>query len=222
MHNTRPSRPAGRWSTSPRSSPGWRACAGGSAPRWTASIPASSPAARWISCRCPPTGRQPGRRHRCEQAPHPRRPGRRARPGPVSRRVHRGRYGRQGPRHDRADPAGYTTRQAAYDLRKLRGKQLISKPGQDPPLLVCPARRPDHIGAAHPPGPRHRADPRRRPRSRRGRPRPDQADPHRPGLRDPPDRHGNPVPPPGHPARPSRGIALRETQTFGDHGTSSG
>ena len=25
---------------------------------------------------------------------------------------------------------GYTTRQAAYDLRKLRGKQLISKPGR--------------------------------------------------------------------------------------------
>ena len=32
----------------------------------------------------------------------------------------------------RATPGheGYTTRQAAYDLRKLRGKQLISKPGR--------------------------------------------------------------------------------------------
>ena len=37
----------------PRSSPGSPACASGSAPRWTASIPASSPTARWISCRCP-------------------------------------------------------------------------------------------------------------------------------------------------------------------------
>ena len=27
--------------------------ASGSAPRWTASISASSPTARWISCRCP-------------------------------------------------------------------------------------------------------------------------------------------------------------------------
>jgi hypothetical protein len=25
---------------------------------------------------------------------------------------------------------GYTTRQAAYDLRKLRGKQLVDKPGR--------------------------------------------------------------------------------------------
>ena len=27
---------------------------------------------------------------------------------------------------------GYTTRQDAYDLRKLRGKQLVDKPGLDP------------------------------------------------------------------------------------------
>ncbi len=28
------------------------------------------------------------------------------------------------------DHATYNTRQAAYELRKLRGKQLISKPGR--------------------------------------------------------------------------------------------
>ena len=33
----------------------------------------------------------------------------------------------QGVRDDRAD-AGYTIRQAAYDLRKLRGKNLVIKP----------------------------------------------------------------------------------------------
>jgi hypothetical protein len=37
-------------------------------------------------------------------------------------------------RHD-----GYTTRQAAYDLRKLRGKKLISKPGRSRRYQVAPA-----------------------------------------------------------------------------------
>ena len=32
------------------------------------------------------------------------------------------------------DHCGYTVRQAGYDLRKLRGKQLVDKPGTDPPL----------------------------------------------------------------------------------------
>ena len=32
------------------------------------------------------------------------------------------------------DHTGYSVRQAAYDLRKLRGKQLVDKPGTDPPL----------------------------------------------------------------------------------------
>ena len=52
-HNTRQLAAAWPWSASPRSSPGWPACASGSAPRWTALISASSPTARWISCRCP-------------------------------------------------------------------------------------------------------------------------------------------------------------------------
>jgi Sulfate permease family len=70
----------------------------------------------------------PDRRDRPEQAAHPGRPGRRARPGPGTGRVHRRparRPVRQITGHD-----GYTIRQAAYDLRKLRGKQLVAKPGR--------------------------------------------------------------------------------------------
>ena len=105
--------------------------------------------------------------------------------------------------------ATYNTRQAAYDLRKLRGKQLAGKPARTRRhYLPGPAARTisalltlrDHviapILAGHPDPP--------------ARPRPHQADPHRPGLRTPPNRHGHPVQPPGHPARPSRGIALRK------------
>jgi hypothetical protein len=35
--------------------------------------------------------------------------------------------------------AGYTTRQAAYDLRKLRGKHLLDKPGRGRRYQVPPA-----------------------------------------------------------------------------------
>src|SRR5260370_1202248 len=80
-----------------------------------------------------------------------------------------------------------------------------------PPLLSARFGRPDHIGAAHPPGPGHCPDPGRR-QDPPARPCPDQADPPRPGLRTSPNRHGHPVPPPGHPATPSRGIALRQTK----------
>jgi hypothetical protein len=103
--------------------------------------------------------------------------------------------------------ATYNTRQAAYDLRKLRAKQLVAKPARTRRYYLPGPARPDHLGAAHPPGPRHRPDPGRR-QDPPARPRPGQADPHRPGLRTSPDRHGHPVQPPGHPARPSRGIAL--------------
>ncbi|MGW3663424.1 hypothetical protein [Streptomyces sp. NPDC005141] len=34
---------------------------------------------------------------------------------------------------------GYTTRQTAYDLRKLRGKNLVDKPGRTRHHLVPPA-----------------------------------------------------------------------------------
>ena len=39
------------------------------------------------------------------------------------------------------DHATHNTRQAAYDLRKLRGKQLISKPGRTRYYLPGPAAR---------------------------------------------------------------------------------
>ncbi len=37
--------------------------------------------------------------------------------------------------------AGYTVRQAGYDLRKLRGKQLVDKPGRTRRYHVAPAAR---------------------------------------------------------------------------------
>ena len=45
--------------------------------------------------------------------------------------------------HDHA----YTTRNAAYDLRKLRGKHLADKPARHPPVLISPVRRPTIISA---------------------------------------------------------------------------
>lgn len=44
--------------------------------------------------------------------------------------LHCGRVRREGPRHDRPSAAAYSIRQAAYDLRKLRGKQLVDKPAR--------------------------------------------------------------------------------------------
>ena len=81
--------------------------------------------------------RHPHRRHRPEQAADAGRAGRAARPGPRARRVHR----------RRASPPGcpamtgqdsYTIRQAAYDLRKLRGKNLVVKPGRTRRYQVPP------------------------------------------------------------------------------------
>ena len=86
------------------------------------------------------------------------------------------------PGHD-----GYTIRNAAYDLRKLRGKHLADKPGRTRRYLISPGCRPHHQRPAHPPGPGHRAA-----AGRRRRP----ADPpHSPPL----DRHRPALPgaPPG-------------------------
>jgi len=38
--------------------------------------------------------------------------------------------------------ADYTTRQGAYDLRKLRGKQLVAKPPAGPGVTRCPKQPP--------------------------------------------------------------------------------
>ena len=99
---------------------------------------------------------------------------------------------------------GYTIRQAAYDLRKLRGKQLIDKPGRTRRYHVPPhAARTiaalltlrDHVIAPILAGVR---SPRigRKPR----------LDPRRPRLRDPPHRHAGPVPARRHRDAASRRI----------------
>jgi hypothetical protein len=54
----------------------------------------------------------------------------------------------------------YSIRQAAYDLRKLRGKQLVDKP-EHAPLPSSGAGRAHHRCTAHPARPSHRPDPRR-------------------------------------------------------------
>ena len=48
------------------------------------------------------------------------------------------------------DPRHYTIRNAAYDLRKLRGKHLADKPAQHPPVPhLTRSGRPDHQRPAH-------------------------------------------------------------------------
>ena len=93
--------------------------------------------------------------------------------------------------------AGYTIRQAAYDLRKLRGKGLAVKPGKTRRYHIPPraARTiaalltirdqvigPILVGVRSP---------------RLGR-KPRRLDPCGPRLRDPPHRHADPLPRPGH------------------------
>ena len=88
---------------------------------------------------------------------------------------------------------GYTIRQAAYDLRKLRGKHLVDKPGRTRRYHVPPdAARTiaalltlrDHVIAPILAGVRS---------PRMGR-KPTHLDRRRPRLRDPPHRHANPLP----------------------------
>ena len=59
------------------------------------------------------------------------------------------------------DHCGYTVRQASYDLRKLRGKQLVDKPGRTRRYHVGAPGRTHHRRPAHPPRPGHRPDRRR-------------------------------------------------------------
>jgi hypothetical protein len=58
---------------------------------------------------------------------------------------------------------GYTTRQAAYDLRKFRGKGLVAKPGRTRRYQVSPPAARFHRRPARPAGPGHQPDPRRHP-----------------------------------------------------------
>jgi hypothetical protein len=57
------------------------------------------------------------------------------------------------------DHTGYSLRQAAYDLRKLRGKQLVDKPGRAGRYIVPAAGRAHDRRPAHPARPGHRPDP---------------------------------------------------------------
>ena len=82
---------------------------------------------------------------------------------------------------DMTGQAGYTTRNAAYDLRKLRGKHLAGQARPDPPLPHLARRRPHHQRPAHPPGTRHRAPPGRH-RRPADPPDPPPLDRHRPAL----------------------------------------
>ena len=102
--------------------------------------------------------------------------------------------------HAMTGHTGYTIRQAAYDLRKLRGKNLITKPGRtrryhlEPPtagtITALLTLREQVIGPILAGGPQS----------------PDGAQAHhldqrRPRLREDPHRHANPLPRPGHPRR---------------------
>ena len=100
---------------------------------------------------------------------------------------------------------GYTIRQAAYDLRKLRGKGLAVKPGHHPPLPHPGPGSPRHRRPARPARPGHRPHPRRHPQPP-PRTQTRHLDPHRPGLRDPPHRHAGPLPRPRHHRQPRRRI----------------
>ena len=60
-------------------------------------------------------------------------------------------------------PDGYSTRQGAYDLRKLRGKQLVIKPGRTRRYHVPGDRRAHHHRAAHRPRQGHRPPHQRNP-----------------------------------------------------------
>jgi hypothetical protein len=68
----------------------------------------------------------PERPHARRTGPRGPRASRRAGPGPT--RLHPAEFAAKVRQMTRAD--GYTSRQAAYDLRKLRGKHLILKPGR--------------------------------------------------------------------------------------------
>ena len=95
--------------------------------------------------------------------------------------------------HAMTGNTGYTIRQAAYDLRKLRGKELITKPGRTRRYHLDPPHRGHHRRPAHPARARHRAHPRRGPQPPDGT-QTHHLDQRRPRLREDPHRHANPLP----------------------------
>jgi hypothetical protein len=101
--------------------------------------------------------------------------------------------------HAMTGNTGYTIRQGAYDLRKLRGKELIIKPGQTRRYHLTPQRG-HHRRPVNPARARHRAHPGWRAQPTQG-PQAHRLDQRRPRLREDPHRHANPLPRPGHPRR---------------------
>ena len=102
-------------------------------------------------------------------------------------------------------PDDYSTRQGAYDLRKLRGKQLVTKPGRTRRYHMPGDRRAHHHRATHRPRQGHRPPHHRNPHTTT-RPPTQALDQHRPRLRNPPPRHPDPVQRPRHLTQAGRRI----------------
>ena len=103
------------------------------------------------------------------------------------------------------DATDYSTRQGAYDLRKIRAKGLIDKPGRTRRYQVPPDAAAHHTALASSvirgqPHPRRRAESTPRPQARH-------LDRRRPRLRNNPHRHADPLYRPGIvQGSPRRGI----------------
>ena len=95
---------------------------------------------------------------------------------------------------------GYTIRQAAYDLRKLRGKELIAKPGRTRRYHLSPQTA-GTIAALLTLREQVIAPILAGVRSPRMGTQTGHLDQRRPRLREDPHRHANPLPRPGHPRR---------------------
>jgi len=102
-------------------------------------------------------------------------------------------------------PDGYSTRQGAYDLRKLRGKQLVIKPGRTRRYHV-PGDAARTIAALLTVRDKVIAPLLAGIRNTTTRPPTQNLDHHRPRLRNPPARHANPVQRPRHLYQDSRRI----------------
>ena len=94
-------------------------------------------------------------------------------------------------------PEDYSVRQGAYDLRKLRGKQLVIKPGRTRRYHVPEFAARTITALLDPPRQGHRAPHRRHPNTTT-RPPTQELDHHRPRLRNPPPQHADPAQRPRH------------------------
>ena len=167
VHNTRRCAAAGCWTSSRHRRPGWPAWSTGSPACSTASTSASCPTASSTSSRPPRRSGPPGSAASTSTSPASATRWPRYSPWPshpdgftvadLAAKV-RALTGQ--------DDSDYTIRQAAYDLRKLRGKHLVVKPGRTRRYQVPGPGRPHHRRPTHPARPRHRTHPRRRPQTR--------------------------------------------------------